>query len=166
MTTQLDAFSIHSFGSLLISDDQAVGGTITAPPAVDATIAAATSDASSEAAFTDQIDLFGDPTIQTIVLVFGGVVVLLAGLSVLSQKVDAAIESVIVDFETVLRTTPEFQSKWEEIELQVEEYCNNTVGDRDMKRKQKLVEIMEDLQEKEPALMGKISARMKVLTKS
>jgi len=174
---QLQAFSFYSTASgssLVISDEinaaseqaaAVVTATITtttdaAETAIAATAAYASStDAPAVEAFTDQIDLFGDPTIRSLLLVAGGIVVLLAGLSVLSKKVDDAIENVVGDFETVLRTSPEFRSKWmNEIEPQLEVYDREV--DRDLKRKQKLFEIMEEMQQKEPALMEKINTKM------
>lgn len=164
--THLDAFSFHSAGSLLVSEDL-VGG-----QASDAIIATPTESAIAAAsdtaeAFTDQIDYFGDPMIRTLFLVFGGVVLLLAGLSVLSQKVDSAIESVIVDFESVLRTDPEFRTKWLDIAPQLEQYetnANELVDtESELKRKQKLFEIMEEMQEKEPGLMKRINSKMETL---
>ena len=163
--SSLDAFRFHSTGSFLISDDiveQASDAIIATP--TDSAIAAASDTAE---AFTDQIDYFGDPMVRTLFLVFGGVVLLLSGLTVLSQKVDSAIEGVIVDFESVLRTDPEFRSKWQEIAPQLEEYeedASNSVGtERELKRKQKLFEIMEELQEKEPMLMKRINSKMENL---
>mmetsp|Transcript_16346 Transcript_16346/g.33670 ORF Transcript_16346/g.33670 Transcript_16346/m.33670 type:complete len:216 (+) Transcript_16346:69-716(+) len=161
--THLGAFSFHSAGSLLISED-VIGGqasdAIIATP-TDSAIAAASDTAE---AFTDKIDYFGDPMIRTLFLVFGGVVLLLAGLSVLSQKVDSAIESVIVDFESVLRTDPEFRTKWQDIAPQLEQYetdANELVDtENELKRKQKLFEIMEEMQEKEPGLMKRINSKM------
>lgn len=155
--TQLEAFSFHSAGSLVISDEIGVWELSdgTGATATETAIAAA-SDASE--VVTDQINLFGDPTIRTLFLVFGGFVVVLAGLSVLSKKVDDAIEKVVGDFESVLRTSPEFRSKWEEIEPQLKEYDNEV--DKALKRKQKLFEIMEEMQVKEPTLMERINTKM------
>jgi hypothetical protein len=87
----------------MISDELGVGERLpsdgTGATTTDTAIAAA-SDASE--VFTNQIDWFGDPTVRTFFLVFGGVVVVLAGLSVLSKKVDDAIENVVGEFEGVL----------------------------------------------------------------
>eukprot|EP00531_Pseudo-nitzschia_arenysensis_P013518 CAMPEP_0116123546 /NCGR_PEP_ID=MMETSP0329-20121206/4806_1 /TAXON_ID=697910 /ORGANISM="Pseudo-nitzschia arenysensis, Strain B593" /LENGTH=185 /DNA_ID=CAMNT_0003617469 /DNA_START=136 /DNA_END=696 /DNA_ORIENTATION=+ len=160
--TQLNAFSFHTVGSLLISDDMIIVGDQSPP--TEAAIAAASDTAE---VFTDQIDYFGDPMVRTLFFVFGGVVVLLAGFSVLSQKVDDAIESVIVDFESVLRTDPEFRSKWQDIAPQLEQYeadgSEAFDGEKELKRKQKLFEIMEEMQEKEPELMQRINRKMEAL---
>jgi hypothetical protein len=142
----------------MISDELGVGELLsdgTGATTTDTAIAAA-SDASE--VFTDQIDLFGDPTVRTLFLVFGGVVVVLAGLSVLSKKVDDAIENVVGEFEVVLRSSPEFKSKWEEIEPQLKQYDQEV--DKALKRNQKLFEIMEEMQAKEPALMERINTKM------
>lgn len=159
--THLNLFSFQAAESFLISDEMSMVGEHSP---TEAAIAAASDTAE---AFTDQIDYFGDPMVRTLFLVFGGVVVLLAGLSVLSQKVDDAIESVIVDFEAVLRTDPEFRSKWQDIATQLEEYeadVNEIVNsEKELTRKQKLFEIMEEMQEKEPALMKRINRKMEAL---
>jgi len=127
---------------------------------IDAATAAVAAASESSSSFTDSIDFVGDPTIRTLFLVFGGVVAVLAGLSVLSQKFDAAIENVVDDFESTLRTNPEFRSKWREIELQLRSYDDDDDNDDGVKRKQKLFDIMEELQEKEPALMKRINAKI------
>ena len=151
--SHLEAFSFQTAGSLLISDDL---------PS-EAAIAAA-SDASE--AFTDQIDYFGDPMIRNLFIVFGGVILVLSGLSVLSQKVDSAIEGVVVDFESVLKSNPEFKTKWQEIQLQLEPFESETNDEEaSLKRKQKLFEIMESLYETEPTLMKKINSKMEALKK-
>ncbi len=156
--SNLEAVSFQTAGSFFISDDLTSAATPT-----EAAIAAA-SDASE--AFTDQIDYFGDPTIRTLFIVFGGVILVLLGLSVLSQKVDSAIEGVVVDFESVLKSSPEFKTKWQEIKLQLEPFENETNDEEALlKRKQKLFEIMEGLYETEPALMKKINSKMEALKK-
>ena len=180
-STEVCAFSFYSSG-LVLSDvdigtsvaagEQAIIGSETATTtATDAVIAAATTtatpviDPEAAAAFTDQVDLFGDPTIRTLFLVFGGVVVVLAGLAVLSQKVDAAIESVVEDFENVLRSDPDLRSKWvNDIEPQLKVYDNEV--EKALLRKQKLFQIMEEMQETEPTLMKQINAKMEALNNS
>ena len=151
----MGAFSFQTAGSLLISDEMTSSS--------ESAIAAA-SDASE--AFTDQIDYFGDPMVQTLLVVFGGVILVLSGLSVLSQKVDSAIEGVVVDFESVLKNSPEFKTEWQEIKLQLEPFENATDDEEALlKRKQKLFEIMEGMYETEPALMKKINSKMEALKK-
>ena len=98
---------------------------------------------------------------RTLFLVFGGVVLLLVAFSALSRQMDAAIENVIVDFESVLKSAPEFQSKWKDIEPQLKEYDNEI--DKAEKRKQKLFQIMEEMEQKEPELMKRVSAKMDAL---
>ena len=179
--TRLQAFSsFHSTGSFWVTSDDTIGvaGDVTAAAAAAAVtptepaIAIAAASDTAEA-FTDQIDFLGDPTIRTLFLVFGGFLLVLAGLSVLSQTVDSAIEGVIVDFESVLKTDPEFRSRWKDIQSQLEEYDDGMLlADDDenktavlLKRKQKLFEIMEELQETEPALMKRINSKMEALKK-
>ena len=153
--TRLGAISFHSVGSFLLSDDM---GDVMESTADALSTAAAAASVSEQEAFTDQIDFFGDPTIQNLFFAFGGFVLVLAGLSIVSQKVDDAIENVIVDFESVLKTNPEFRSEWQGIQAQLEEF--DASADGELQRKQKLFEIMERLQEKDPALMAKINAKM------
>lgn len=160
--TRLEAFSFPSVGGFLLSDEigDAMESTADAlSTATDSAMAAAAAASVSEPeAFTDQIDFFGDPTVQNLFFAFGGFVLVLAGLSIVSQKVDDAIENVIVDFESVLKTNPEFRSEWQGIQAQLEEF--DASADGELQRKQKLFEIMEELQAKDPALMAKINAKM------
>ena len=110
---------------------------------------------------TNQIDFFGDSTVQTLFLVFGGVVGVLLGLSFLSSKFDESIANVVDDFEAVLSTDPQFRTKWEEIQPRLEGLDDDyEYVDKGLKRQQTLLVIMEELQEKEPALMNKINAKM------
>eukprot|EP00532_Pseudo-nitzschia_australis_P016588 CAMPEP_0168257374 /NCGR_PEP_ID=MMETSP0141_2-20121125/6474_1 /TAXON_ID=44445 /ORGANISM="Pseudo-nitzschia australis, Strain 10249 10 AB" /LENGTH=192 /DNA_ID=CAMNT_0008194377 /DNA_START=152 /DNA_END=730 /DNA_ORIENTATION=- len=126
---------------------------------------AAPSTADTAAAFADRIDGFGDPTVRTIVLVFAGVVLVLGGLAVLSQKMDAAIETVLVEFETVLSdpstTDKGIREAWQTIEPQLRAFDNEVEKSR--MRKQKLFAIMEELERTEPALMKRVSAEMAAL---
>ena len=174
-----NSHSYSSSNSLVISDGGGVGEAINssgdvilhtsassaATDSIAATVAATATDAS--ATFIDQIDYFGDPTIRTLFIVFGGVVLLLTAISALSRQVDAAIENVIVDFENVLKSStapPEFQSKWKAIELQLKEYDNEV--DKAEKRKQKLFKIMEEMEQTEPELMKRVSSKMDALNNS
>lgn len=150
--THLGAVSLQSSGSFWISDEMDL-----------ATAAAPAEGAISASAFSDQIDYFGDPTVRILFLVFAGVVLLLSGLSIVSQKVDDAIESVIVDFESVLKTDPEFRSTWQDVQVQLEAYDAAESDEMLLKRKQKLFAIMEELQETEPALMSRINSKMEAL---
>lgn len=166
---QLEAFPFHNVASSLVLSSEDISALATSSADTAATAATTASDAS--AAFTDQIDFFGDPTVRTLFLAFGAAVLVLAGLSVLSQKMDSAIENVLVDFESVMTTNPEFRSRWEKIELQLQDYENNDgmvedekeTEDRMLKRKQKLFEIMEEIETKEPDLMKRISSKMTVM---
>mmetsp|Transcript_8173 Transcript_8173/g.18976 ORF Transcript_8173/g.18976 Transcript_8173/m.18976 type:complete len:218 (-) Transcript_8173:31-684(-) len=158
-TTKLQAIPLTSTCSgscLWISDNAGIEIQDIASAVSDSALAATAS--SSDAAFSDQIDFFGDPTIRTLFIVFGGVVVLLAALSALSKQVDAAIGNVVDDFEFVLSNNPEFRSNWEEIEAQLKVYDNEV--DKVAMRKQKLFEFMEEMEQTEPELMKKISAKM------
>ena len=160
--------SFRSAGSLVVIGIG--GGNSNIADAAAATTSTTTANTN---AFTDQIDYLGDPTVQAIVLIFGGVILVLGGLAVLSQKMDAAIENVLVDFETVMTSTnnntnsnndnKEFQRKWREIESQLAIYDNEVEKSR--LRKQKLFEIMEELERTEPELMKRVSAKMAALNK-
>eukprot|EP00536_Pseudo-nitzschia_multiseries_P018018 jgi/Psemu1/53729/gm1.53729_g len=146
MTSQLGVNPLSSVDSLVLSDyNSDLGSRLCAEPPATATFVA------TDTAFTDKINYFGDPMVRTIVLLFGVVFLLLAGLTVLSKKMDAAIENVLVDFEEVMTSSPEFRDQWEEIELQLKFYDDEV--ETSQLRKQKMFEIMEELEEKEPMFM-------------
>ena len=106
-------------------------------------------------AFQDEIQ-FLDTPIQLMLGIFGVVVVVLAALSVISAKVDDAITQTLRDFEKTTRLA--YPQKWQEIQAQLDEVGeNNAASDaRDIK----LLQIMESMQEKEPALMNRIRQKM------
>jgi len=162
--TDLRAVSFRTVASLLISDnniDDTIVERAVATGDPQALIATPEAALDAQQAFTDQIDFFGDSTVQTLFLVFGGVVGVLLGLSFLSSKFDESIANVVDDFEAVLSTDPQFRTKWEEIQPRLEGLDDDyEYVDKGLKRQQTLLVIMEELQEKEPALMNKINAKM------
>ena len=103
-----------------------------------------------EDAFQDQVNLLDGP-IPIMLGVFGLVIVILAGLSFLSSKVDDAIYQTLKDFEATVRQY--FPQKWQQIETQLE---NLSGEERDIK----LLKIMEDMQEKEPEIMMRVRQKM------
>jgi hypothetical protein len=106
--------------------------------------------AASAAAFSDSIVTF-DGTIQTMVIVFGVVVLILAGMKAYSGQMDAAIEEVLVDFEATLKRS--YPQRWQV----VEEKLQGLGGDE---RDIELLRIMEELQQKEPAFMTQLTKKM------
>jgi hypothetical protein len=110
-------------------------------------------EVSEASAFTDEIDLFGDPTIQTMVGVFTVVVVLMIGFSALMGQMDSSIKNVVVDFERVMKK--DHTKRWKKIEAQLK-------GLDPADRSVKLFNIMEDLQTKEPEFMAKVVQKMAV----
>jgi hypothetical protein len=106
--------------------------------------------AASAAAFSDSIVTF-DGTIQTMVIVFGVVVLILAGMKAYSGQMDAAIEEVLVDFEATLKRS--YPQRWQDMEEQL----TGLGGDE---RDIELLRIMEELQQKEPAFMTQLTKKM------
>ena len=102
------------------------------------------------AAFTDQVDFLDGP-IKLMLGIFAAVIVALAALSVVSQKVDQAIVQTIQDFEVTCKTY--FPTTWQTIDAQLD-------GLRGEERDVKLLQIMEDLQAKEPETMIRIREKM------
>jgi hypothetical protein len=106
--------------------------------------------AASAAAFSDSIVTF-DGTIQTMVIVFGVVVLVLAGMKAYAGQMDAAIEEVLVDFEATLKRS--YPQRWQDMEEQL----TGLGGDE---RDIELLRIMEELQQKEPAFMTQLTKKM------
>ena len=104
-------------------------------------------------AFTDEIDLFGDSTVQLLVGGFALVVLLLVAAKSLLGQMDAAIESVLVDFENTMKRNHE--TRWTNIEKRLEPCATPD------ERAQKLFEIMEKLQADEPEFMARLQDEMK-----
>jgi len=101
--------------------------------------------------FTDEVNLFGDPTIQAMVGAFGVVVLLLFVFNLLIGKMDNAIESVLLDFERVMST--KYSKQWSKIEKELE-------GLDEAARTKKLYEVMEEYKEQFPELMDKVNEDM------
>jgi hypothetical protein len=108
-------------------------------------------EVSEATAFTDEIDLFGDPTIQKMVGVFTVVVVLMIGFSALMGQMDSSIKNVVVDFERAMKK--HYGKRWKKIDAQLK-------GLDPADRSVKLIKIMEDLQTKEPEFMAKVVQKM------
>ena len=107
-------------------------------------------DPAAFTAFTDQVDFLDGP-IKLMLGIFAAVIVVLAALSVVSQKVDQAIVQTIQDFEVTCKTY--FPTTWQTIDAQLD-------GLRGEERDVKLLQIMEDLQAKEPETMIRIREKM------
>ena len=102
-------------------------------------------------AFTDQVDLFDTP-VQILLVVFGVVVLLLTAVSVVSRKVDTAILQTLHEFETALRTY--FPARWKQIQGKLQ---GLPPGDA---RNAALLQLMEELQDAEPAFMAQVREKM------
>jgi len=103
-------------------------------------------------AFTDSVNYF-DGTIQ--ILLFSAIVgiSILAIVSILTDKMDSAIENVIVDFESTMKRF--YSQQWREIEKELEETTST-----EEERAQKLFDIMEKIEADKPELMAKIKEKM------
>mmetsp|Transcript_48054 Transcript_48054/g.57947 ORF Transcript_48054/g.57947 Transcript_48054/m.57947 type:complete len:188 (+) Transcript_48054:61-624(+) len=102
-------------------------------------------------AFTDSISFFDDGTIRTTVISGVVVITILSVLKIVSQKMDAAIEKVLIDFEgTMARYFPD---RWQKMSQQLE-------GLNESERSAKLFVIMEEFQAKEPNLMKRVNEKM------
>ena len=107
-------------------------------------------DVGIDQAFSDSIVTFDGP-IKTMVIGFGVVVLVLAGLKALTGSMDAAIEQVLVDFEATLKRF--YPQRWEAMAKKLE----GLVGDE---RQVKLLSMMDELQEKEPAFMTTLNEKI------
>ena len=107
-------------------------------------------DALEEEAFTDSIDYF-DGTIGVLLGGFGLVILVLGILKVLADRMDSAIEEVLVDFEGTMKQF--FPQQWKEMSVPLEDL-------EGVDRQQKVMEIMEELQETDPTFMGKVNQKM------
>lgn len=110
----------------------------------------ASDDIGIEEAFKDDIQ-FLDPTIKLELGIFAVVVLLLVAANALLNQMDNAIESVLRDFEIVMKS--KYANKWIEIEEELE-------GLDDAERTQKLGIIMDRMQRDEPKLMERVNADM------
>lgn len=108
-------------------------------------------DIAFEDAFTDQIDPFGDSTVQLIFIGFGIVIILSIIAKLLLNQMDDAIEKVLIDFERVMKV--KYPSRWVSIDKKLE-------GLGEVERSQKLFEIMEGLQQSEPDFMKRVNEDM------
>lgn len=107
-------------------------------------------DISVDQAFTDSIASFDGP-VRNMVIGFGVVVLILAGLKALTDQMDNAIQNVLVEFEATM--TRYFPQRWEAI---AEELTGMEGDERDIK----LLALMEKLQEKDPDFMARVKKKM------
>mmetsp|Transcript_36092 Transcript_36092/g.52867 ORF Transcript_36092/g.52867 Transcript_36092/m.52867 type:complete len:201 (-) Transcript_36092:158-760(-) len=103
-------------------------------------------------AFTDEVNITEDPIIQLMLGGFALISIVLITLTLLSSKMDDAIEFVLEDFESTMKTY--YKKRWVLIEEQLED-CKD-----EAERTEKLISIMEDMQRNEPALMERINRDM------
>ena len=103
-----------------------------------------------ENSFNDEIVLM-DPTIRLLLTGFGVVVVLALAAKFFLNKMDEAIEKVLIEFENTMRS--KYESRWVSIEAKLD-------GLDEPERSQRLFAIMEDLQQSEPEFMAKVNNDM------
>ena len=103
-------------------------------------------------AFNDSIDYF-DPSIGLLLGGFGVVALLLFGTKFLADKMDSAIEQVLVDFERTM--SEQYPQRWQDMKTSLE----GLEGDE---RQQKVMQLMEDIQKNDPQLMQRINEKMKM----
>lgn len=120
-------------------------------------LVAAADDIGIDEAFTDEINLFGDPFIQKMFGVFGVVIVLLLAANALLGQMDGAIQNVLGDFERAMRTR--YASRWIEIEEELEG-MNIDSETESPERTEALMKIMERMEREEPKLMERVNAEM------
>jgi hypothetical protein len=157
---------LSSSSAMIISD---TATTTTAGEAVADVVEVISNDQNSIVYGLDQnIVLFDDPLIRSIFIAFGGVIILLSVLSVLSKNVDAVIQNVADvadDYVRVLKSNPEFEVTWNDIQKQLIDLSDNSSSDDNYKRAKtaKIIEIMEEMEKSEPELMNQISIKMEKL---
>lgn len=111
-----------------------------------------TDDETLFAPFTDQINYLDGP-ILAMLGISGVVLVALVGFKLLTDQMDSAIEKVLVDFEGTMKES--YPQRWQsDIRPQLEQLQGEA-------RQQKLVQIMEELQSKDPEFMRRVEQKMK-----
>jgi hypothetical protein len=109
-------------------------------------------DIPMEQAFQDSVNLFDlSGPLGTILISTGAAIALLIMLKSLTSQMDAAIEKVLVDFESTMREN--YPERWNVISAQLD----NVSPDE---RPSKLVFIMEQMQEEEPEFMNQVKEKM------
>eukprot|EP00978_Attheya_sp_CCMP212_P025353 scaffold81384_cov43-Attheya_sp.AAC.2 len=108
-------------------------------------------------AFTDDFDALADPTIRSMVGGFAVVVVLLLVVKFVMTQADAAMETVLSEFETTLQE--KHPSRWTTIE---DQYQLATLTEPE--RSQRLLQIMEQLQQDDPQFMAQVNEEMSNVT--
>mmetsp|Transcript_10597 Transcript_10597/g.21374 ORF Transcript_10597/g.21374 Transcript_10597/m.21374 type:complete len:215 (-) Transcript_10597:3055-3699(-) len=124
---------------------------------VSSMLVAAAQDIGIDEAFTDEIDLFGDPLVQKMVGAFGVVIVVLLAANALLGQMDGAIRNVLGDFEQAMRTR--YASRWIEIEEELEGLGIDSETESP-ERTEALMKIMERMEREEPAMMERVNAEM------
>ena len=149
----LSAFLPHQQGFHHISStisNQKITGTIQPLSALSPFLLSDVADntpAAFEDAFNDDIVLV-DSTIQLLLAGFGVFVILAVAAKFFLNKMDEAIEKVLVEFESTMKR--KYASRWVSIAAKLE-------GLDEPERSQKLFAIMEQLQETEPQFMAKVN---------
>mmetsp|Transcript_20418 Transcript_20418/g.36986 ORF Transcript_20418/g.36986 Transcript_20418/m.36986 type:complete len:248 (-) Transcript_20418:1274-2017(-) len=108
-------------------------------------------------AFTDDFDALADPTIRSMLGGFAVVVILLLVVKFVMTQADAAMETVLSEFETTLQK--KYPSRWTTIE---DQYQLATLTEPE--RSQRLLQIMEQLQQDDPQFMKQVNEEMSNVT--
>mmetsp|Transcript_15638 Transcript_15638/g.26151 ORF Transcript_15638/g.26151 Transcript_15638/m.26151 type:complete len:192 (-) Transcript_15638:158-733(-) len=144
--------ALHVLPSQLLSFEDMVRSTsLLLAEDSDVAVIIDTSSANTVDAFSDSIVTFDGP-IKIMVAAFGVVMIVLVGLKVLADKMDNAINQVLLDFESTLKRF--YPQRWEKMAAELEELS----GDQ---RDVKLLTMMEQLQDDEPEFMLKVEEKMK-----
>lgn len=108
-------------------------------------------DIPMEQAFQDSVDLFDfSGPLGTILLATAAAVALLVLLKSLTNQMDAAIEKVLVDFESTLKK--KYPHRWNIISAELDKLPQD-------ERPAKLFSIMEQMQEEEPEFMSQVKGK-------
>lgn len=111
-----------------------------------------TSDIPIDQAFQDSVDLFDlSGPLGGILLATVAAIAILVLLKALTGQMDAAIEKVLVDFESTLKEN--YPQRWRVVEAELEKVSPE-------ERPAKLVSIMEKMQEEEPEFMSQVKEKM------
>lgn len=113
---------------------------------------ATTDDTGMQDAFQDEIS-WADGPVRIMGLAFVTVILLLTGLKVVVDQTDTAIKKVLADSEEALKRY--HPQRWAKIEEELQGFTGDD-------RYQKLIAIMESLEEQEPELMSQVKDRINV----
>jgi len=103
-------------------------------------------------AFTDSIQ-FLDPTITTMLGIFSVVIFILVAVKVGTDQTDEAIQKILIEFEDIM--IQEYPQRWQK------EIRPELVNLQGFDRQQKLMQLMEGLQQTDPQFMNRVQRKLK-----